>query len=210
MTTVMAMLNVSDADTESEDGLNHQQRKVLYRLIVAGEASASPTHDHDYTITKALGFHPAVCGEIGESLKYLVEAGFVQKLLGTEPSSAYGKTQVVTLSKVTYWPVLNSSTGLFIPKDALRRPVLAWLYLYGSLEYDENRAPDNETCHKSLIAQAMGEPESATDAARADVEQISKLGLAAAHLEKRPTQWRGGHGQMHDIMATHVTVELIS
>ncbi len=210
MTTVMAMPSVSAADVESEDGLNHQQRKVLYRLIVAGEVSASPAHDHDYTITKALGFSPSICGEIGASLKHLVDVGVVQKLTGTEPSDAYGKTRVVTLSQVTYRPVLSASQGLFIPRDALHRPVLAWLYLYGPLEYDENRAADDVTCHKSLIALAMGEPESTTDALRADVESISKTGLAAVHLEKRPAQWRGGHGQMHDIMATHVTVEPIS
>lgn len=209
MTTVMAMPNVSAIEPDSEDGLNSQQRKVLYRLIVVGEVSASPSHDHDYAITKALGFGPYICTEIGDSMKRLVELGVVKRLTGTEPSSAYGKTPVVALSQVTYRPVLGADEGLFIANDALKRPVLAWLYLYGSLQYDENRSEDDETCHKSLISQVMGEPESETDALRADVEEILRAGLASAHFEKHPTQWRGGHGQMHNVVATRVTVELI-
>lgn len=214
MTTVMNGMQISSAEPESKDGLTTQQRRLLWKLVVAGEAVVSSGEQWDYQLAISLDFHPAISREVGESMVRLVVLGYaeeVQRMAYSGTASDDDRVPVMVRSSgmVAYRPVVDAEKGIFIPSQAIGHPVLAWLYLYGPFEYGENRSDDDEVCYKSLIAEVMGEPASKTDELRADVDVLTKNGLVSAYLEKRPAQWRGGHGQMHDITETHVSLELV-
>ena len=215
MTTVMDGMQISSAEPESKDGLTTQQRRLLWKLVIAGEVVTTSGEQKDYQLATSLDFHPAISREVGESMARLVALHYVQevpKMASPGTVSSYGDDRQPIIArpngKIAYRPVLDAEKGIFISSQAVGHPVLARLYLYGPFDYGENRSDDGEVCYKSFIAESIGEPASRTDALRADVDVLTMNGLVNAYLEKRPAKWPGGHGQTHDLIETHVSLEL--
>ena len=138
MTTV-SRYNPPVGEEEVEDGITSLQRKMLYALIVARYVPVPREADSGYSIAKALGFNPALTREVGENLKVLVGLGLVKETSIIAPSPDYNNIPV--RAPVGYAPVYDASAGLSVPRVAEGRPVVAWLCLYGSLAFEENRTP---------------------------------------------------------------------
>ena len=208
MTTV-SRYNPPVGEEEVEDGITSLQRKMLYALIVARYVPVPREADSGYSIAKALGFNPALTREVGENLKVLVGLGLVKETSIIAPSPDYNNIPV--RAPVGYAPVYDASAGLSVPRVAEGRPVVAWLCLYGSLAFEENRNPDGTRRYFSKIASAMHAPESETSKLIDDLDDAARTGLVAVCVseQKRPTQWRGSQGQMVDVMVNDVRVELI-
>lgn len=142
MTTVMKDMQIDATEELGEDGLTHLQRRVLYKLICRGEVKIPTGDNQEYEIAIELGLQPGIGGEIKRAME-LVAMGRVKRLIDTKREGYGDHHEVRVLGVYHYRPV-----------DAIGvcNEVLAWVFLYGPLTYEEISAPAGETVNLSATS----------------------------------------------------------
>lgn len=200
MATVMEEMQISSTEPESEDGLSSQQRKILYNLMVYRSVSGRPGDLHDYDIAVGLHFHPSICGEIYASLQGLVARGLVTASNITESTDDYGDHYPVAVNAgMAYQPVGSAGIG---------DPILAYVLVYGSLDYVETFAPRGTLGYACTVASVVGDVPADTNALLDMIERHLADGTLQETSSPVPATRQGSHGKMYDVTETHVTLRL--
>lgn len=205
MATVTEDVMISSTEPASEDGLTHQERKVLYRLVVAGSVTAVEGSTGDSQLVAGLGLGPGIANEVIESLRHLVELGVVIRTPVTVESG-----DGTAREHTRYAARLEAQSGKYIPRAAVLNHLLAWFYVYGSFEYYEYRKADG-TLYKSSIARALSLDESSTDQLRKMVVHYVDKNIVTLSEVVCSARWPGGRGKTIPIEGTiRTTLTLVS
>lgn len=199
MATVMEDMQFDATEELGEDGLTHLQRKVFYQLVCRGGIKTSIGANEEFELVVELGLQPGMAAEIQQAMQVLVEMGRVKRYIDTVPDNGYGGREAVRVAVHRYLPV--NAIGLC-------NEVLAWVALYGPLEYEEISAPASETVDKTNLAIRLG-----TSKAREQelleyaVTAIAKGALTVTSVAE-PAMQSGSYGKVYPVMKTTVTLAL--
>lgn len=198
MTTVMKDMQIDATEELGEDGLTHLQRRVLYKLICRGEVKIS-TGDN---LAIKLGLQPGIGGEIKRAMDELVAMGRVKRFIDTKREKGYGDHhEVHVLGAYHYRPV-----------DAIGvcNEVLAWVFLYGPLTYEEISAPAGETVNLSDLAIKMGAERSREQQLIECAGTAIAKGMLQVSSWAEPSMRSGSYGKSYPVMKTTVTLALVA
>ena len=198
MTTVMKDMQIDATEELGEDGLTHLQRRVLYKLICRGVVKIS-TGDN---LAIKLGLQPGIGGEIKRAMDELVAMGRVKRFIDTKREKGYGDHhEVHVLGAYHYRPV-----------DAIGvcNEVLAWVFLYGPLTYEEISAPAGETVNLSDLAIKMGVERSREQQLIECAGTAIAKGMLQVSSWAEPSMRSGSHGKSYPVMKTTVTLALVA
>lgn len=202
MTTVMKGMQIDATEELGEDGLTHLQRRVLYKLICRGEVKISTGDNQEYEIAIELGLQPGIGGEIKRAMDELVAMGRVKRLIDTKREKGYGDHhEVHVLGAYHYRPV-----------DAIGvcNEVLAWVFLYGPLTYEEISAPAGETVNLSDLAIKMGVERSREQQLIECAGTAIAKGMLQVSSWAEPSMRSGSYGKSYPVMKTTVTLALVA
>ena len=202
MTTVVEGMQIDATEELGEDGLTHLQRRVLYKLVCRGEVKISTGDNQEYEIAVKLGLQPGIGGEIKRAMDELVEMGRVKRFIDTKRENAYGGPHEVRVLGIYHYRPIDVI--------GLCNEVLAWVFLYGPLGYEEFSSPNGTANYSTELALAMGEPRGREDELIEFMGTAVAKGLLQVTSVAEPGVKSGSYGKSYPVTKTTVTLALVA